>query len=129
MACDPLLTIRVDCEQPLVIRGNTRDVVMIPFSGTASGELFSGTVEPGGIDTQKIPKDGEAFLSARYMLRGKDRDGRDCRIFIENQGSGSLGFTPVIVTDSPLLADWETAALASTLEGFPGGVIVRIWKK
>ena len=31
--------------------------------------------------------------------------------------------------DSPLLKDWETADLGATVEGIPGGVLVRIFRK
>ena len=124
-----LLTIRIKCGEPLVVRGQTRDIVMIPFSGTASGERFSGSVAPGAVDTQKIPKGGEAFLSARYILHGKDSAGNECQVFIENQGNPAEGLTPAIVTDSPALADWETSALTSGLEGIPEGVLVRIFRQ
>lgn len=82
-----------------------------------------------GVDTQRIGQDGKTRLSARYMLEGQDAAGNACRIFIENQGSWEDGFTPRIVTDSPLLKDWETADLGATVEGIPGGVLVRIFRK
>ena len=63
------------------------------------------------------------------MLEGQDAAGNACRIFIENQGGWENGFTPRIVTDSPLLKDWETADLGATVEGIPGGVLVRIFRK
>lgn len=123
-----LLEIRVKCFAPMVVKGRTRDIVMIPFGGEAKSPWFTGTVEGPAVDTQKIPKDGEAFLSARYLLRGKDRDGNDCQVFIENQGSAGSGFTPTIVTDSPALASWETTPLRAEVDGIPGGVLVRIMK-
>ena len=125
---EPLLLIRVQCLEPMVVKGLTRDIVMIPFTGEAEGPLFRGTVTGPAVDTQKIPKGGEAFLSARYLLCGKDREGNDCQVFIENQGSAETGFTPMIVTDSPLLAEWETTPLAAEVTGIPGGVLVRITK-
>ena len=68
-------------------------------------------------------------LSARYMLEGKDAQGNACRIFIENQGNGETGLHPKIVTDSPLLKEWEECRLSSTVEGAPGGVTVRIFRE
>ena len=103
------------------------DIVMIPFTGEASGPYFSGSVVGTGIDTQKISREHAARLSARYMLEGRDTQGNACRIFIENQGSFAEGFVPMLVTDSPLLRPWETAALTATVEGIPGGVIVKIF--
>ena len=80
-----------------------------------------------GVDTQTI-ENGGITLSARYMMEGKDAEGNPCRIFVENQGNGESGFHPMIVTDSALLREWETAELSATVEGAPGGVTVRIYR-
>ena len=121
-----LLEIRVQCQEPMVVKGQTRDIVMIPFTGEAKGPKFRGTIMGSAVDTQKIPKGGEPFLSARYLIRGQDSEGNDCQVFIENEGSGSSGFHPTIVTDSPLLGSWETMKLSAELEGISGGVLIRI---
>ena len=123
------MEIHVDCGEAVSVRGQETAVVMIPFTGTTEGPYFSGRTVGAGVDTQRIGQDGTARLSARYMLEGQDAAGNACRIFIENQGSGKEGFTPRIVTDSPLLKDWETADLSATVEGAPGGVLVRIFRK
>ena len=124
---DLILEIDVDCFDAVHIKGNTRDIVMIPFTGKATGPYFSGSVIGEGVDTQKIGKDGECVLSARYALEGRDAEGQTCRVFIENQGSDKAGFHPMIVTDSKYLAKWETMALSSTITPKAGGVIVRIY--
>ena len=124
-----LLEIQVKILDAQRVNGAKRDIVMIPFTGTANGPWFTGRVIGPGVDTQKIGKDGKAVLSARYMLEGTDKNGQNCRIFIENQGSFGTGFTPMIVTDSALLADWETARLYATVEGAPGGVLVRVFRE
>ena len=124
-----LLEIQVNISDSLRVNGAKRDIVMIPFTGTANGPWFTGRVIGPGVDTQKIGRDGKAALSARYMLEGTDRSGQVCRVFIENQGSFDTGFTPMIVTDSALLSDWETARLYATVEGAPGGVLVRIFRE
>ncbi len=124
-----LTEIRVECGEAVSVRGQETTVVMIPFTGTADGPYFRGKTAGTGVDTQRIGKDGHARLSARYMLEGTDAAGNACRIFVENQGSGQEGFTPRIVTDSPLLKEWETAALGASVEGIPGGVLVRIFRK
>ena len=124
-----LLEITVACEEPVSVKGQETTVVMIPFTGTTEGPYFRGKTVGTGVDTQRIGQDGETRLSARYMLEGQDAAGNACRIFIENQGGWENGFTPRIVTDSPLLKDWETADLGATVEGIPGGVLVRIFRK
>ena len=121
-----LMEIRVTCYEPVSVEGKNKKIVMIPFGGEASGEYFNGKVVGTGVDTQKIDPDGKVFLSARYMLEGTDTAGNACRIFVENQGGWDTGFTPAIVTDSPLLAGWETADLYATAEGIPEGVMIRI---
>ena len=124
-----LMEITVACEEPVSVAGANRTVVMIPFTAEASGPYFTGRVTGPGVDTQKIEKGGIPRLSARYMLEGTDAAGNACRIFVENQGDFENGFIPSVVTDSPLLAGWETADLYATAEGIPGGVIIRICQK
>ena len=124
-----LMTIRVKCEEPVSVSGANRTVVMIPFTGEAQGDLFSGHVIGTGVDTQKIDVENKPFLSARYMLEGQDAAGNTCRIFIENQGFWGEHLTPSLVTDSPLLAGWETADLCATADGIPGGVMISIYRK
>ena len=121
-----LLEITVACEEPVSVKGQETTIVMIPFTGTVDGPFFKGKTVGTGVDTQKIGTDGTFLLSARYMLEGTDAEGNACRIFVENQGNEQTGFVPRIVTDSPLLKEWEKKDLYATLEGIPGGVTVRI---
>ena len=124
---EQLLEIRVRCHEAVSVKGETREIVMIPFDGEADGPLFSGSVTGPGVDTQTI-ENGKVTLSARYMLDGKDAEGNRCRIFIENRGNWETGFHPVMVTDSPLLKGWEQSDLSATVEGAPGGVTVKIFR-
>ncbi len=124
-----LMEIRVECGEAVSVRGQETTIVMIPFTGTTEGPYFKGKTVGTGVDTQRIGKDGIARLSARYMLEGTDAAGNACRIFIENEGSGQEGFTPRIVTDSPLLKGWETEELGAAVDGIPGGVLVKIFRK
>ncbi|MBR0217892.1 MAG: DUF3237 family protein [Clostridia bacterium] len=126
---DLLLEIQVRTLPSQRVNGKTRDILMIPFTGTASGPWFTGQVIGQGMDTQKISKAGKAALSARYMLEGTDKSGQSCRVFIENQGSFDTGFQPTVVTDSALLSDWETADLRATVDVVPGGVTVRVFRE
>lgn len=122
-----LMEIQVACHEAIRVNGQTRDIVMIPFEGSASGPYFTGRTVGQGVDTQKISKDGICRLSARYMLEGKDAAGNACRVFIENEGIWKGGFRPTVVTDSPLLKSWETSRLSATVNSAPGGVTVRIY--
>ena len=124
-----IMEIRVKCEEPISVTGAKKKITMIPFTGEATGAYFRGQIIGPGVDTQKIEKDGTTALSARYMLEGADYGGNPCRIFIENQGFWGGAFVPAIVTDSPLLSDWESANLSATVEGIPGGVLVSVFKK
>ena len=124
-----LMEIRVECGEAVSVRGQETAVVMVPFTGTTEGPYFQGKTVGTGVDTQRIGEDGAARLSARYMLEGTDAAGNACRIYIENEGNGQEGFIPRIVTDSPLLKGWETAELGATVDGIPGGVLVKIFRK
>lgn len=123
---EPILTIQVECGEPSCVTGYKMDIVMIPFTAVASGRFFTGKTVGTGVDTQKIVKGEEAFLSARYMLEGEDFAGNKCRVFIENQGNFRDGFKPMLVTDSPVLKDWEYAEFLAEIEPAAGGVIIRI---
>ncbi len=124
---EQLLVIHVACYEPVAVKGREKEVVMVPFDGQAEGPCFSGKVIGSGVDTQTTVN-GNATLSARYMLEGRDAEGNPCRIFIENQGSMETGLHPIIVTDSPLLREWEKSELLSTLEPTSDGVTVKIFR-
>ena len=124
-----ILEIAVACQEAHTVKGHSRQVTMIPFTGQAEGPLFHGRILGGGVDTQIFDANGCGGLSARYMLEGVDAAGTPCRIFIQNQGNSREGFVPWVVTDSPLLASWETEPLSATVDGAPGGVTVRIYRK
>ena len=107
----PVLEIHIDIkENGLKMETELGEVCMIPFSGTVDCELFQGIVEPCGVDTQIVDQTNMRHLSARYMLTGKDADGQDCHIYIENnswmENKPSMKFTtvPTMLTDSKLLA-------------------------
>ena len=132
-----ILQIDVRCHSAVDVDGHTKKIVMLAFDGDAGGRYFTGKVIGTGVDTQTYPKDengayieGKLSLSARYMLEGRDYTGKFCRIFIENNVNGS-GWIPSIVTDSDVLAEWESAKLRSTVEPVEevgGGVTVKIYK-
>lgn len=90
-------------------------VVMIPFGGTVTGEIFNGKVCPGGVDVQRTNLTKIRHMCARYMLEGTDNTGNACRIFVDNngwfddelgQGDGSFRTVPTFMTDSAALAPY-----------------------
>jgi len=109
----PILEVHVDTDPAgtITLSGELGSVRMIPFSGTVTGPVFSGRIEPCGVDTQITNQNEVRHMSARYMLTGKDREGRDCHIYVENNGWFTDGArpkpfktVPTFITDSPLLA-------------------------
>lgn len=112
---EPILIIRVqtDPARTVSLTGEIGTVKMIPFGGTVEGPLFSGIVEPCGVDTQITDQNEVRHMSARYMLTGKDNAGADCHIYIENNGWFTDGAKPVpfktvptFITDSKALASY-----------------------
>ena len=86
-------------------------VRMIPFSGTATGPLFQGIIEPCGVDTQITNAANVRHMSARYMLTGIDHTGAPCHIYIQNEAWFTDGArpqpwhsVPSFLTDSKVLS-------------------------
>jgi hypothetical protein len=102
----------IDPTQISHLKGPAGEVLMIPFGGTVEGELFNGRVLPGGVDTQTVDQNGVRHMSARYMLEGVDKNGEQCRIYIDNNGwfSGEMVMPfktiPTFLTDSKALASY-----------------------
>ena len=115
MADKLIMEVYVELEPDHVVglEGSAGTVKMLPFVGTVKGEIFNGVVAPGGVDTQVTNTVGARNMSARYMLVGKDRDGQDCHIYVDNEGWFTNGehpspFTtvPTFLTDSKSLAPY-----------------------
>ena len=109
----PILEVYVETDPAgtITLTGEIGSVRMIPFKGTVAGPIFSGIVEPCGVDTQITNQNEVRHMSARYMLTGKDKDGRNCHIYVENNGWFTDGArpkpfktVPTFITDSPALA-------------------------
>lgn len=128
-----VLTVNVHITGAETVKGSKAEACMILFDGTAEGSGFKGEILPGGVDTQNQVYNSRRYLSARYILKGLDKDGKETRIFVENNGfwaeDGSLETKPVILTDNPSLSFLENDDLYGTLEGQEGGVIIHIFKK
>ena len=111
----PILEILVqtDPEGTVELESEIGHVKMIPFKGTVHSEIFTGIVEPCGVDTQVTNQNEVRHMSARYVLTGKDADGQDCHIYVENNawftdGNRPRPFrtVPTFITDSKRLAPY-----------------------
>lgn len=107
---------------------NAGSINMIPFTGSADGYYFKGETVGIGCDTQKYAADGSVMFSARYLLKGTDCDGRQCSIFIENNGPALDKCTPTIVSDSPTLAKWSEYDLRAIVVPGGAGVSVNVYR-
>ncbi len=103
--------VEIDPAGTVSLTGEIGTVTMIPFKGTVTGPIFSGIIEPCGVDTQITNQNEVRHMSARYMLTGRDMDGRNCHIYVENNGWFTNGArqkpfktVPTFITDSPALA-------------------------
>lgn len=110
---DPILEIQIETDPSgsVELESELGHVKMIPFKGIVTGSIFTGVVEPCGVDTQITNQNEVRHMSARYMLTGRDKDGRDCHIYIENNGWFTDGArpkpfktVPTFITDSNALA-------------------------
>jgi hypothetical protein len=107
-----IMSIKIEANGPAVhMKGENAEVLMIPFKGSVESDIFTGIVEPCGVDTQIVNAAGVRHMSARYMLTGKDAEGNDAHIYIDNNGwfddlTKTMPFrtVPTIYTDSPYLA-------------------------
>jgi len=133
---EEILTVHVKIGKTIELRNSDGDsVVMILFTGHATGKYFKGIVLDGGVDTQVIGKHGDRHtLSARYILQGRDHADQSCEIYIENSGNfnkdlnnGLFRTYPKIVTNSPALSFLNHALLVG--EGLPteSGVDIKIF--
>jgi hypothetical protein len=129
------IAVEINPAQVSQLKGPAGEVIMIPFSGTVTGELFKGRVLPGGVDTQTVDPNGVRHMSARYMLEGIDNTGEQCRIYVDNNGwfSGEMIMPfktiPTFYTDSKALAPYLHSNKFRT-EGHPrqGGVNIKVFE-
>ena len=115
------LLVQTRPEETVELESELGHVKMIPFSGTVSGELFQGVIEPCGVDTQVTDAAGVRHMSARYMLTGTDYTGERCRIYVENDAWFTNGERPRPWRSVPRFLT-DSAALAPILHrgGFMG---------
>lgn len=109
-----IMDIKIEANGPSVeLRGSAGEVYMIPFKGSVKSEIFNGIVEPCGVDTQIVNAAHVRSMSARYMLTGKDSEGNEAHIYVENNGwfddlTKTMPFhtVPTFYTDSPVLSKY-----------------------
>lgn len=114
MGKEPVLKIKIEANGDAVhLKRKGAEVLMVPFKGAVDCPLFKGIVAPCGVDTQIVNAAGVRHMSARYMLLGKDADGRECSIYVENNGwfddaDKTMPFhtVPTFITDSERLAPY-----------------------
>jgi len=125
-----VLTLDVRITDTFRVEGTDSSAQMVMFEASCDCENFKGKTMPGAVDTQRLLPENILSLSARYILEGVDRDGNDCRIFIENNGQAPLGAqmktSPRVITDSKALAFLEKEELAGLVEPSADGVIIHI---
>ena len=110
----PILEIKIEANGPIVhLQGENSEVLMVPFKGRVDCELFYGIVDPCVVDTQIVNAAHVRHMSARYMLTGKDAEGQDAHIYVENNGwfddlTKTMPFhtIPTFYTDSKCLAPY-----------------------
>lgn len=122
-----ILTINVKCLGAHRVSSKSKTVQMIPFSASAKGDFFNGKTVCTGTDTQIITNDKKVFLSARYILAGKDFTGKKCHIYIENNTDKDGVLRPKITTDSAFLSKWEDESCIAKIEHTAHGVEVKIY--
>jgi len=101
----------------IVNGANNALAVMIGFTCSANFDTFKGVGLDNFVDTRMQFPGQIQSLSARYILKGKDDEGHDTMIYVENDGTDvSEDHTyfetePLIVTDNPKWTWIETAPL------------------
>lgn len=138
MKFEEVLTVHVKILKAIQLQNSDGDtVVMITFTGEATGKYFNGVILDGGVDTQIIGKYGDRHtLSARYMLQGSDETGQSCEIYIENNGNFNKGLpdgvlfrtTPKIITNSKSLSFLNSDILIGEGYSTEIGVDIKIYR-
>ena len=98
----------------------------IYFTGYCDTPYFQGAITPEGCDEQEYVGDIQTKMRAEYTLVGMDSNHKVCSIHIVNQRAEE-GFEPTIKTDSEVLSWLNDAKLHAVLEGYDGGLTVRIF--
>ncbi len=126
-----LFTLHINCFDSYEVKetGTGRTIRQVLFDGEAEGNVFNGRILPGGVDTQVVESSGEGTLSARYILEGKDADGRPCKMYIDNRGRLSENVTyPTIASDSAVIEKLKNSPLVGYKESDDDGFRIVIYQ-
>ncbi|MEK5056959.1 hypothetical protein BK126_18455 [Paenibacillus sp. FSL H7-0326] len=100
--------------------------IAVFFTGSSESPFFKGDIVQGAEDVQDYYEGNLTNIRADYALEGVDYVGDHCRIHIVNQRvNGEL--KPDLHTDSRALDFLNHADLTASIEGFTGGLTVRIF--
>ena len=111
-------------------------VTMIPFRATVESDLFTGETLPGAVDVQIENPGMSRHMCAKYMFKGKDKEGNECQLFVENdshlapimRNEPYFDGCPMFLTDSPVLGEYLCAQhFRSEIQGTEWGVEIRIY--
>ncbi|MCD7883647.1 MAG: DUF3237 family protein [Lachnospiraceae bacterium] len=99
----------------------------IPFTGKVESELFTGEILPGAADIQVENPAGCRHMCAEYMFRGKDSAGKDCYLFVENNGYFTIAKLSFVNKGDVTLMGCSQGGFVSALTGAElGGKIRRL---
>ncbi len=127
--------IQIDRSQNSEMTARNGKVTIIPFTGSVKSDLFTGEILPGAADIQVTNAAGIRHMCARYMFAGTDCAGKECHLFVDNNGyferdshPAPFEACPTFMTDSDALADYLHGAHFRA-EGWsrPDGVDIRIF--
>ncbi len=125
----------IDDTQNSDMMGPYGGVTFIPFTGKVESDIFTGEIVPGAADIQVENPAGCRNMCAKYMFKGKDSEGKECYLFVENNGwftrdtakaKPYIDACPRFITDSLTLGAYlSQARFRSEVHGREGGV--EIW--
>lgn len=111
-------------------------VTIIPFTGKTESDLFTGEILPGAVDVQVENVAGSRNMCAKYMFKGKDSEGAECYLYVENNGYFTtankkdpfFNACPRFITDSRVLGEYLCQQhFRSEVQGRDWGVEIRIY--
>lgn len=130
------IQIFIDNSRISSLEGRYGKVTMIPFTGHVKSEIFTGEIVPGGVDVQIENAAGNRNMCTKYMFRGTDKEGKECSLFVENNGYVSrtelqkeyVDAFPRFITDSKILGEYlSQPRFRSEVWGTQKGVEVRVY--
>lgn len=137
MSATPIMEFVVTVDRENISRLETENgkVAILPFTATVESKLFTGKTLPGAADIQVTNATGIRHMCAKYMFEGKDAEGKDCKLFVENNGFFEPGSQPrpfhacpTFLTDSKVLGDYlHSSNFRTEGHGTPEGVLIKVF--